>query len=366
MNVTDTILLDRAVLASIAVNHSKQTAGSVTDFQITPLLNHYGRLLYEPTGMSAIEDFIYSIQPISEKLVAIPRELSLQVDPAESQLLEATLEHARTLPSLIHAHPRYEKGKGGASRAIEDSLGYVIRLLLLARQFKVDIFVWSLRTDLVLELFREAKVDGSMSEIDKNLRLFRTDPCQFPYLPPREHHGSTYRFGVVFPISEPTSESREGLVVDSPVESRTELFISYSHRDSHWLEKIQTHLAPLVRKGLITTWADTEISAGDKWREEIERALRRAKLAILLVSPSYLASDFIAAYELPPLLEKAEKEGLKILWIAVSSSLYQETPISSYQAVNDPARPLDGLSQANRNKELVEISRRIKNAAISL
>jgi hypothetical protein len=363
MNVTESILLDRAVLASIAVQHSKQTADSTSSFQLTSLLDHYGRLLYEPTGMSAIEGFIYSTQLVSENLVAIPREVSLQVDPAESQLLDATVEHARTLPSLLHAHQRYEKGKGGTSRAIEETMGYVIRLLLLARQYKADIFVWPLRTDLVMELFREAKIEGSIIELDKNLRLFRTGPCQFPYLPPREQHDSTNQFGIVFSIPEPTLQVSEDLVVEEPVNSRTEIFISYSRADRPWLTKIKTHLAPLVRKGHISTWADSDIDAGDKWREELERVLSRAKLAILLVTPSYLASDFIAEHELPPLLERAEKEGLKILWIAVSSSSYEETPISSYQAVNDPARPLDGLTQANRNKELVEISRRIKKAA---
>jgi internalin A len=144
-----------------------------------------------------------------------------------------------------------------------------------------------------------------------------------------------------------------------------QLFISYSHADALSLTHLQKTLKPLLRNHSITLWDDTQIQPGDDWRTQIETAIATAQIAILLVSTNFLASDFIAENELPPLLEAAKARGLKIIWIPLSASLYEETAIATYQAAHPPTQPLDSLPPSQQNQAWVEICKKIKAAGVS-
>jgi internalin A len=142
-----------------------------------------------------------------------------------------------------------------------------------------------------------------------------------------------------------------------------QVLVSYSHKDKQWLDQLQKILKPLTRSRQLSVWADTAIKPGANWKEEMQEALLSATVAVLLVSPDFLASDFIAEHELPPLLDAARRKGLTILWVAVSDSMYKETAIGDYQAANDPTKPLDSLSSAEANRVMVRVCEQIKEAA---
>ena len=144
--------------------------------------------------------------------------------------------------------------------------------------------------------------------------------------------------------------------------SRGDVFISYSHRDQPWLDQLKTHLAPYVRRGSLTYWDDSAIKPGSQWREQIQQALGNAKVAVLLVSPNFLCSEFISANELPPLLSAAGLTRATILWVPVSASSYDETEIEKYQAALDPGRPLDAMTPAEQNASWVALCKKIKTA----
>jgi hypothetical protein len=101
-----------------------------------------------------------------------------------------------------------------------------------------------------------------------------------------------------------------------------EVFVSYSHKDKRWRDEFLDHLKPYLRNGSVTAWSDKEIAPGSQWFEEIQRALRRTRVAVLLVTHNFLASDFIHEHELTPLLKEAASSGVRVLWIPVGASSY--------------------------------------------
>ena len=141
------------------------------------------------------------------------------------------------------------------------------------------------------------------------------------------------------------------------------MFVSYSHIDAVWLTLLRTHLEPYVRDRSLNVWSDEAIGPGKRWLEEIKEGLASASVAVLLVSPQFLASRFIAEHALPPILQAAQQDGLTIVWIPVRHSSYEQTPIRDFQAAHDPTRPLDSLRPADRHKALVKICKAIAGAA---
>ena len=156
-------------------------------------------------------------------------------------------------------------------------------------------------------------------------------------------------------------EAIESLVNSLPPK-REQVFISYSHRDSEWLYKFQDALKPYTWNKAINLWDDSQIPPGAKWREEIKKALASAKVAVLLVTIRFLASEFIRDVELQEFLRASEADGLKILPVAVGPSEYEVTPLKEYQFVNKPDRSLMEMDEAEQEKELVRICRKIKEA----
>jgi hypothetical protein len=142
-----------------------------------------------------------------------------------------------------------------------------------------------------------------------------------------------------------------------------QVFISYSHKDSRWLERLQVHLKPLERLAAITRWDDTVIQPGANWQEEIRRGLEAAKVAVLLISADFLASDFINNNELPPLLASAKSKGVIILPVIVGPCRFAETKIlSQFQAVNPPSQPLSALTKARQEAVFVKVAEAIEGA----
>jgi WD40 repeat protein len=146
---------------------------------------------------------------------------------------------------------------------------------------------------------------------------------------------------------------------------RDYIFISYSHKDEQWLDKLHVLLKPFPwgqsfkAGGLV--WADPYIETGERWRQRIVAALARTRIAILLVSPDFLASEFITNEELPVLLEGAKAGDITIICVPVRSTVVDlsRNELLEYQWPRPYDQPLDSLNQADSEAALARIFRKL-------
>src|SRR5436305_590410 len=98
---------------------------------------------------------------------------------------------------------------------------------------------------------------------------------------------------------------------------RPTVFISYSQKDEAWKDRVVSHLKVLEVEGELAVWDDKRIAAGEDWWPEIEGAMNRAAVAMLLISKDFLTSGFIRGTEVPRLLARRQSEGLRVIPVFV-------------------------------------------------
>jgi TIR domain len=148
----------------------------------------------------------------------------------------------------------------------------------------------------------------------------------------------------------------------SSAPKRNNVFISYSHTDDKYLRGLLPYLQYFEKNKLIEIWVDTKIKAGDKWREEIKKALSSTKVAILLISVDFLNSPFIAENELPPLLLAAETEGVIILPVVLRPCPLLPPNLSCFQAINSPSKPLSMMEVWKREEIWAKVANETRDA----
>jgi len=91
------------------------------------------------------------------------------------------------------------------------------------------------------------------------------------------------------------------------------LFFSYSHKDENLRDQLETHLAGLQRKGLISAWHDRRITAGRDLGAAIDENLNSSDVILLLISPDFIASDYCYEQELARAMERHDAGEARVI-----------------------------------------------------
>jgi hypothetical protein len=142
---------------------------------------------------------------------------------------------------------------------------------------------------------------------------------------------------------------------------RNTVFVSYSHQDKVWKHRISTQLPVLQQQGLLKLWCDRDIGAGQEWFAEIDRNLQSAKLAVLVISADFLASDIVATQEVPRLLRQHEKAGMRLFPVLARDCAWQAVRwLARLQMRPTDARPLAEFRKSRMDRELANIAREVR------
>jgi predicted RNase H-like HicB family nuclease len=142
--------------------------------------------------------------------------------------------------------------------------------------------------------------------------------------------------------------------------SAASVFVSYSHKDRAWKDKLLAQFAVLEKHNLITAWNDALIQAGQDWLPEIEKALAQARAAVLLVSADSLSSGFILREEVSRLLQRRQDEGLRLVPLIVRPCPWKLIPwLAPITARPMDGRPLSALGKPRAEAALASLAEEI-------
>ncbi len=115
------------------------------------------------------------------------------------------------------------------------------------------------------------------------------------------------------------------------------LFLSYARADAALKQRLDVHLAGLKRSGKISTWKDNDIELGADWDQTIKQQLAEAEIILLLISPDFMASDYIWGVEIEAAMKRQREGSALIIPIFLKDTDWKDTPFAKLQGL-----PRDG------------------------
>lgn len=142
------------------------------------------------------------------------------------------------------------------------------------------------------------------------------------------------------------------------------LFFSYSHKDEDLRDELEVHLTSLKRQGLIETWHDRRITAGEEWEAKISENLKTAEVILLLVSPDFIASEYCYGRELGHALEQHQEGNAKVIPVILRPCAWQNLSFGKLQATPEDGRPVTKFP--DRDEAFLKVTEDVKKAVESI
>jgi tetratricopeptide (TPR) repeat protein len=136
------------------------------------------------------------------------------------------------------------------------------------------------------------------------------------------------------------------------------VFICYSHDDQELRNRLEQHLSALIYSGKITIWQDQKILPGANWEDQINAHLGEADLILLLISASFISSQYCWNKELRTALQRHKDGSARIIPIILKPVDFQDTPLGQLQALPTGIKPITRWS--NQDEAFEDVVRGIR------
>ena len=145
------------------------------------------------------------------------------------------------------------------------------------------------------------------------------------------------------------------------------VFVSYALEDQQMWKELEKHLISFKRKGFINLWT-TAGSLREEDRYEITLYhLNNAHLILLLISPDYIASDYLYEIEMKRALERFDTEEAQVLTILLHLTCWEDEPFSKFRIVPDRNNyPIPVSLWRKKGQAYVQIAYRIRDMILHL
>lgn len=167
-------------------------------------------------------------------------------------------------------------------------------------------------------------------------------PSNFLYrlpMPMRTQKGSITPRKMVRSPNRPFAPSKSTPSRRNAEKPEIHIFVSYSHADAGARDKLQTHLAALMRDN-VSVWFDVGMDAGDALDSGIARALRRAHILVALLSPDYLASRYCWNIEYRRAMNRRARGTMRVVAAVVRPCDWKATRAAGFKLLPRDGRPV--------------------------
>jgi hypothetical protein len=139
------------------------------------------------------------------------------------------------------------------------------------------------------------------------------------------------------------------------------VFFSYSHADEGLRDQLEKQLSLLKRQGIIETWHDRRIGAGQDFAKAIDHHVETDEIILLLVSADFLDSDYCYDKEMMRAMQRHEAGDAIVIPVILRACDWHGAPFGKLNATPPDGKPVTLFP--DRDQALLEVAKAVRAAS---